>query len=380
MPNVDNVSDYDFETHLTRFVRNLRTYGLMIGPTEISDAMNVFINQGIMNRASVYWCLRSLFVTRFPEIDMFDQAFRRFWTFEYFNSNEVQEYKSDLFTGGKKFSRRKTESILPEHDSSSGNVLFQPNIVGASSRSSQEYRDVTYLAETNSGEISKIASNFVRSMADKPGRRYRSSRRGRKIDLRSLLRESFRAGGEPYRIPLKSRKPRLPNVVFMLDVSGSMDKHSRNLLHLAYETCRKTSQVKVFVFSTEVSEVTREMKSETMTEALNKISGHVAHWSGGTRIGDCLTQLSTEFSFALDRDTTFVLVSDGWDTGDPEDVGRKLAIVKRTVKKLVWLNPLIGSGDYEQATRTLEASVPFVDVFASSRNINELKKLPALIA
>ena len=379
MSDVSSILGYDFETHLTRFARNLRTYGLMIGPTEISDAMNIFTNQGFMDRASAYWCLRSLFVNRFPEINMFDQAFRRFWTFEYFDSREVQEYKSDIFTGGKKFSRRRTETVLPEHDPSSGNVLFQPNPVGASPRKSEEYRDVSHLAEINSEEVSRIASNFVRSLADKPGRRYQSTRHGTKIDLRRLLRESFRAGGEPCRIPLKSRKPRLPNVVFMLDVSGSMDKHSRNLLHLAYETCRKTSQVKVFVFSTDVSEVTREMKSNTMAEALTKISGKVAHWSGGTRIGDCLTQLSTEFSFVLNRYTTFVLMSDGWDTGDPEDVSRKLSVIKRTVKKLVWLNPLIGSGDYEQATRTLEAAVPFVDVFASSRNINELKKLPALI-
>jgi len=258
-------------------------------------------------------------------------------------------------------------------------LLFHPEKMGANDRESREYREIPHLAEEEIIEIPRIANRLIKSLSDRPGRRYHRGGRHGSVDIRSIFRANLGHGGELFKIPRKEKLPRVPHLIMLLDVSGSMDKHTKNLLRLAFEVCRQTNKVRVFVFSTILTEVTRDLRAPTVGEAVKKISGRVSHWSGGTKIGICLYEFQRVYSADLDRDTTVMLMSDGWDTGEPQEVVVGIRRLSRLVKRIIWLNPLLGTDSYEQDTRTLKAVESYVDIFASSRNIESLKKLPELV-
>ncbi len=385
MRSTAKTSEYDYLTHLSRFARALRSLGLLVGPSEVSDALNLLYRRNsasklLLSRSSLYWTLRSLFVSRKSEIHLFDSAFERFWSFDFIPVKEDINKESDLFRGGKDFRRRRSDSVIPEHDSSSGNLLFHPEKMGANDRESREYLEISHLAENEIIEIPRIASRLIKSLSDRPGRRYHRGGRHGSVDIRSIFRTNLGHGGELLKIPRKEKLPRVPKLIMLLDVSGSMDKHTKNLLRLAFEVCRQTTKVRVFVFSTILTEVTRDLRAPTVGEAVKKISGRVSHWSGGTKIGICLYEFQRVYSTDLDRDTTVMLMSDGWDTGEPQEVVTGIRKLSRVVKRIIWLNPLLGTDRYEQDTRTLKAVESYVDIFASSRNIESLKKLPELVS
>ena len=377
-------SSYDYVTHILRFARALRSFGMMAGPTEVSAYINTISSSQLIefsaDRPSIYWILRSVFVRRNTEISLFDEAFEKFWSFDFIPTRSAKNANSDLFTGGRGFGRKRGYLTTMEDDPASNNVLFQPTTSGASSREPNKYADIAHLGEKEILEISRIVSRLVRKLADRPGRRYRKGNKGRVTDFRNIFRLNIGRGGEPIKIPMRTKTPKVPRVIVLIDVSGSMNRYTQTLLQLAFELCKKTKKGSVFVLSTSLTDVTKELSSPSLTDSLRRISDKVSNWSGGTRIGDCLNDLRTFNSSKFDRYTTVVLMSDGWDTNLPEEVVFNMRILRRAVRKIIWLNPLLGSKDYEQATYTLKAVKPFVDVFASARNIASLRKLPDLLA
>jgi uncharacterized protein with von Willebrand factor type A (vWA) domain len=172
---------------------------------------------------------------------------------------------------------------------------------------------------------------------------------------------------------------RMPRLLLALDASGSMDRHAGLMLELAYGISQQTTRAETFVFSTSVTRVTGLLQAPTFRDALTKIGDAVDHWSGGTKIGESLSYINTRYPALQDRHTTVFLVSDGWDTGSPERLARELRRVRRRVRRVYWLNPLLGSEGYEQETRSLVAAHDHVDRFVSIRDLEQLKRLPALL-
>ncbi len=228
-------------------------------------------------------------------------------------------------------------------------------------------------------EVSEIAARLLRSLPSRPGRRLRRHRRKGLPDLRSALRRSLSYGGELVEIPRRRRTPRVPRLLVLLDVSGSMDRSAGLLLQLVYALGQRTGRVETFVFSTSLTRVTRLLRAPSFSEALAGVGGLVSHWSGGTRIGECLGTLNREHAHLLDRSTSVFILSDGWDTGEPEQLSREMAALRRRVHRVIWLNPLLGTPDYAPLTRGLQAAHPYVDTFASALDIEQLRRLPGLL-
>jgi len=169
------------------------------------------------------------------------------------------------------------------------------------------------------------------------------------------------------------------DIVLTLDVSGSMERHVQLLLQLAYAVSQQTKRVEAFVFSTKVTRVTKELAKPSFTEALKGIGEEASHWSGGTRIGEALATVNTDYSYLLSKHTTVFLLSDGWDTGEPEQLAIQIRRMRQRVRSFVWLNPLIGTPDYQALTRSLKSAEPYVDHFASALDVAHLRRLPQLL-
>ncbi len=369
---------YDFTSHLTRFCRALRQHGLLVGPLETADAVRGLGAVDVMDRGRVYWTLRSVLVSRREETPIFDDLFERLWDFEPIPVRQPGG-QVDPRIGGPKELRRPPRPTVLEHDPGSEDIAVQVQRSGASGTEAKSETDLSVLKPDELAELSRIAARMVRALASRPGRRRRPHKRKGKVDLRSAFRLSLSTGGEPIRLPRRRRVPRMPRLLVLLDVSGSMDRHTQLLLQLVYAVSQHTKRVESFAFSTSVTRVTRQMQAPSFGEVLRRVSAAVDHWSGGTRIGESLARVNEAHEEYQDRHTTVFLLSDGWDTGEPDLLAQELRRMRRRVRSIVWLNPLLGTADYQPLTRGLQAALPHVDHFVSARDINQLKKLPQVL-
>jgi uncharacterized protein with von Willebrand factor type A (vWA) domain len=174
----------------------------------------------------------------------------------------------------------------------------------------------------------------------------------------------------------RARRVRPRPLVLLCDVSGSMERYSRMLLHFAHAVTRRHHRVEAFLFSTQLTRITRQLRMPRPDDALAAVSRSVPDWSGGTRIGGAVKEFHQRWSRrALNGGPVVLLISDGWDRGDPGELGDQIARLQRSCHRLVWLNPLIGTADYAPLTRGLQAALPFVDDFLPARTLTNLADL-----
>jgi len=224
-------------------------------------------------------------------------------------------------------------------------------------------------------EIAKVAARIARRLAARPSRRRKPTRKGHWVDLRRTFRRSLKTGGDPVELAFQERKTRKTKLVTICDVSGSMDLYSRLLLQFLYALQNGFARVETFAFSTSLSRITDYLKGHPYMSALGRLSGDVGAWTRETRIGLSLTTFNKNWSNLVDKRTIVIILSDGWDTGEPEELAEELLKLKKRSGRLIWLNPLLGSPTYQPLTRGMQAALPHVDVFASAHNLESLKAL-----
>jgi uncharacterized protein with von Willebrand factor type A (vWA) domain len=194
--------------------------------------------------------------------------------------------------------------------------------------------------------------------------------------LRRTIRRSIGRGGDLIDLSFRRRKLQPLKLVIALDVSGSMNAYSIFFVRFAYTLQKYFKRVDTFLFSTQLTEITSTLRARQLRDALEALAGHAAGWSGGTKIGESLHQLTQLQGRRLfSRDAAFMVLSDGWDTGDPAVLAEELGAIKRRVRKLIWLNPLLGMADYQPITRGMSAALPHIDVFAPAHNLESLLEL-----
>src|SRR4051812_26673910 len=250
------------------------------------------------------------------------------------------------------------------------------------------WSDVELLRSRDFAELTDaeraVAQQLVRSIALRgPTRRSRrtrpSRRRGDHPDLRRTVRASLRYAGEP--LERHWREPRLKPrpVVLVCDVSGSMDPYARMLLTYMQAWVAARRRVEAFVFGTRLTRVTRELAGRDPDAAVTRAASAVSDWSGGTRIGVSLAELNREHGRRIGRGAVTIVLSDGWDRGDPDELALEMARLSRCSHSLIWLNPLKAHAGYEPLTRGMRAALPHVDHFLAGNSIASLEELAELM-
>jgi uncharacterized protein with von Willebrand factor type A (vWA) domain len=176
-------------------------------------------------------------------------------------------------------------------------------------------------------------------------------------------------------LSFRGRKLQQLRLVILLDISGSMNPYSLFLVRFAYVLQKYFKHVSTFLFSTQLTNITSALRTRQLQDALHALSQEAAGWSGGTRIGESLHRFFVEQGRLLSRNTLFVVLSDGWDTGEPEALAAELGLIKGRVRRLIWLNPLLGMEGYQPVTRGMSAALPYIDVFAPAHNLASLLDL-----
>jgi uncharacterized protein with von Willebrand factor type A (vWA) domain len=204
---------------------------------------------------------------------------------------------------------------------------------------------------------------------------------GEFVDQRATLRRSLRYGGVP--IDLRHRKPkrRQRPLILLCDISGSMDRYSRLLLRFVHAIEHGLDAVEVFVFGTRLTRITRSLRTRDVDDAIASVVKAVDDWSGGTRIGESIKTFNYLWSRRVLRSgATVVIISDGWDRGDPNLLATELARLQRSCRRLIWLNPLLGAPGYQPLTQGIRAALPYVDDFLPIHNLQSMEALAKLLA
>lgn len=354
--------------------RALREHGVAVTPSEIIAAVTAFQVIDRADREEVFLSLRSVFTSRVEDFAIFEELFGLYWDRP--EKYVEREGLSQTTLRMKRGSPQRGLAYFLENWGASGGEDSEPvKVPGASEGESRAEKDFSSFGKEELDEVARLARRMVKRLARNPSRRWRPVRRGRRINLRRSFRLSLKTGGEMVELSFKKRRPKRTKLVVICDVSGSMDIYSRLLLQFIYGLQNSFAKVESFVFATSLSRITGYLKNKTYERALERLSSKVHGWSGGTRIGESLAAFNAEWLRRVDKRTVVIILSDGWDTGEPEQLAGTLSQLQRRCGRLIWLNPLLGSSTYAPETRGMQAALPFIDIFQPAHDLASLRAL-----
>ncbi len=364
----DSVTSHLVENLLV-FGRLLRVAGLDVHMGRMLDLLKALQYIDIGVRDEVYHTCRTLLVHRREDLPIFDRAFDLFW-----NRRDAQtpRVRIDDRREGDAAAGSAAVEMLGDASSGEGEGSALHTWSAAARLASKDFADFT------PDEIAVARAALDRLTWNPGDRRTRRWIRGAgpRIDIRRALASSVRTGGVVVRLPRRKRRVRRRPIVLLCDVSGSMERYSRMLLHFSHALGRRHGRAEVFVFSTALTRITNELRTRGLDAAVAGAANAVPDWSGGTRIGDALKTLHQRWMRrVLHGGPVVLLISDGWDRGDPEMLRQQVARLQRSCHRLIWLNPLIGTADYAPLTRGLQAALPYVDDFLPARTLTNLVDL-----
>jgi uncharacterized protein len=365
------------------FGASLRRTGLAVTTGALTDAVRALEVVNLMDRDEVYFALRALLVCRVEEQPAFDRCFGDFWRFRPDSGLEFEQ-RVEAFDS----IRRKRENAADasaDAGPQAGEVAFEEcdegdpadddplDLPGQSHREVLMEQDFSAFPSEQLEEVARITVQIAKRLARRASRRRKPTRRRGVVDLRRSMRANLMRG-EIIELRRRARRPRKVRLVLLCDVSGSMDVYSRFLLQFLFALQNVFGRVETFTFATRLTRVSDLLRGPSYSKALLRLR-EVSDWSGGTRIGDSIRELNEEWGSLIERRTIALIVSDGWDTGEPESLAQEMLILKRRAGRVIWLNPLLGDPTYEPLTRGMAAALPLVDHFAAANNLASLREL-----
>ncbi len=372
--------------NLLLFGRVLRGLGLDVNPGRMMDLVSALDHIEIGNKADFFYAARTLLVHEREDLELFDEAFELFWR------KPVESW--DTLWQGLSRLRRSNKPVMidpplkepppAENDPNSESKETITVIEVTRTYSDREvlrHKDFAQMTAEESNAVNELMSHLRWKISERRTRRRRPGK-GEMLDLRRTLRRSLRAGGEIFNWSYREPKLKPRPLVIIADISGSMERYTRVLLHFIYGMKSALTQpVEAFVFSTRLTRITRPLQIRDLDLALKNVGELVHDWAGGTRIGESLRYFNFEWGRrVLGHGAVVLIISDGWDRGDVELLNHEMARLKRNCHRVIWLNPLLGAPDYEPLTRGIQAALPHIDNFLPVHNLASLEDLANRLA
>ncbi|MGH8987529.1 MAG: vWA domain-containing protein [Acidimicrobiales bacterium] len=358
------------------FVRVLRAAGLDLpggAPTRFAEALAAV---GLERESSVYWAGMATLVRRPEDVECYDAAFRAF-------------FRGEPWSDERPIAVETVALAHDDADSDSGpprpELEDTPDQVRELRYSATEVLRRKDFAQCSPEELAEAQRLMDRVRVGGPRRvtrrRRPAARRGDWPDLRRTVRDALRTGGEPLRRSWLETGERPRRVVFLCDVSGSMAPYARALLRFLHVEVAGGRRVEAFTIGTRLTRVTRALTAHDPDAAMSAAGRAVPDWSGGTRLGDALYQFNDRWGVrGLARGAVVVVLSDGWDRGDPAVLSREMARLARVAHRVVWVNPLKASPGYAPLVRGMAAARPYVDDFVEGHSVESMESLARLLA
>ena len=371
------------------FARVLRSAGIPIGSGRILEAIEAINKIGLADKSIFYWALHSVFVHKNEHREIFDQTFKIFWKNPRLLEKMMQLALPRLNTGTPETSnsdinRRVQEAFNTDNisednyeDASTEDELEFDAVMTYSESELLQGMDFEQMSSDEINKAKKVIAQMNLAIPQVKSRRFKSSSFRRKIDLRQSLKGANKFCGEYIPLRYKSRKDKNPPIIAICDISGSMSRYSRMLLHFMHVLTTLRNDVHTFLFGTRLTNVTRFLRFKDVDEALAATSSAVEDWSGGTRIGDCLKEFNFNWSRRVLGPGAIVLfITDGLDRGGGIGLSKQIKMIQKSSKRLIWLNPLLRYEEFAPKPTGVKAILPHVDEF---RPIHSLESMDQLV-
>ena len=359
---------------LLSFGRVLREEGFKVTTARLYDSIRGLAFIHVADKIQFRSLLRANLVSNQDEFGRFDGIFDEFWA-RYLEL----EYGTALETSGEEGKEEQADTLVvpigPE-DVAEG----ETEMVGASLEKVQIEKDFTELNPKEMERIEALVLRLGRKLGHRLGRRYKATKKVDRVDFRTSFRGALSHGGELIKLRYRKRKPKKNRIYLLLDVSGSMDIYGHFFLVFMYALQKVLADVHPFVFSTDATYIRSYIKTAHYKEALNRIRTLDVNWSGGTDIGTSLMHFYQRHMWSASRSrAVVVIVSDGWDRGNPKVLEDAMNLIHRRCRKLLWLNPLLSSSSYEPICQGMRTALPHVDYFLPFYNVESLAELCRIV-
>jgi len=377
---------------LAGFARTLRDNGFKVGLAETRDALAILASPAAARPSALKPALRALFCATHSDWQRFDEIFDAFWRGRGMRRRQtLSGAPSESRTPG----RRLGEAQVPQ------DALGLPDRVerrpeaesdqsaegrgrreGASRAENLAAADMRHIVDPDDiARAHALAARLARSMRARLVRRDQVRRRGRRLDLRRTIHRNVSHGGTPVDLAWRRRKIKPLRLVMLLDASGSMSLYTAFFVRFLHGVVDAFREAEAFVFHTRLAHVSPSLRDRDVTRAVDKLALMAQGIGGGTRIGECLATFNRWHARrVINSRTAVMIVSDGYDTGTPEQLGEEMRRLRRRCRRIVWLNPLIGWRDYSPQARGMQAALPYVDLFAPAHNLASLAALEPYLA
>jgi uncharacterized protein with von Willebrand factor type A (vWA) domain len=368
---------------LVTFGRILREAGLEVGPGRLQDGLRALGSVRLDNRDEVYHALRCAIVSRHDDMEAFDAAFATFWEraprAELTHRPPLMQLDLPAQQGA---DPRRVDAHQVDSESEDGDADAdgdEQELPIAAVYSADELLRERDFARFSPDELRRARALVERIATASPQRRSlrnRAAHDGRSIDLRRTLHQAMRTGGHPIERAWRMPKTVPRRLIFLVDVSGSMEPYARAMTMFLQAAVRSGRHVEAFTFGTRLTRLTPYLVGRDPDRALERAARAVPDWAGGTRIGENLKAFNDVWGRrALTRGAVVVIASDGWERGDPALLGAEMARLQRAAHTVVWINPLAGGASYRPLVAGMAAALPHVDLFLPGHNLKALEAL-----
>jgi len=361
----------DTDRLVAGFVHTLRRGGLEVTVSQSALFREALEVLGLGNGLDVYWSGRSTLVTKQEHVAMYDAMFLAFFHHNtsgfQMRFDDVVQMLSDSFDGD-------TDADSDGHDDDEPALQF--------SRSERLHdKDFGDFDDAELAEAEHVMAALQVRPARRRSNRHRRSSRGDTPDLRRTVRAAMRRAGEPIELATTERGDKTRRLVLLLDISGSMERYARVLIRFAHTAVAGRGSVEVFALGTRLTRITRQLASRDPEVAVAAAAGVVEDWSGGTRLGDSIDGFVRQWGIrGMARGAIVVVLSDGWDRGDPETMSTSMERLHRLAHKLIWVNPLKAGPGYEPTAQGMAAALPHIDEFLEGHCLRSVTALAEAIA
>ncbi len=371
------------------FARVLRAAGLPLGPGKVLDAVRAVEIAGIGRRDDFYWTLFSIFVNRYDQRELFDQAFHIFWRNPQIMEKmmgmllPMLELPPDQSHDQQEIIRRLAEAMgkgeRESREEDGEEVEFDATLTYSAREVLQEI-DFESMSAEELAEARAAIARMKLPIAEVTTRRFIANSRGHRIDMRRTMRAALRSGGDIIPLRKRKRKRRHPPLVVLCDISGSMNRYSRMFLHFMHAITNDRDRVSTFVFGTRLTNITRYLRQKDVDVALDQVTEAVDDWSGGTRIGACFKSFNDHWSRrVLAQGAVVLIISDGLDRDAGSGLRKEMERLHKSCRRLIWLNPLLRYEGFQPKSRGVRAMLPHVDDFRSVHNLSSLSELTDIL-
>jgi hypothetical protein len=364
------------DSHLVGFVDLLRRAGLAVPLGSTLDFGRALAEIGISTRSGVYWAGRATLVRRQEDVGTYDEVFERHWMSAAAGSVAVAEQPTITL-----LLDVPEDAAVPDVDDGASDGDGDHISVRWSRTEVLASRDFADCTADELAELHDLMGGLRLFGATRRCRRLRPAHHRGRPDLRRTVRAALRTGGEPIHRAFSEPGVRPRRLVLLLDVSGSMEPYARALIRFLHAAMVGRRDVEAFALGTRLTRLTRELSTRDPDAALARAAVAVTDWSGGTRLGDGLRVFNDKWGVpGMARGATVVILSDGWDRGEPSVMEEQMGRLHRVAHQVVWVNPLKASPGYAPIARGMAAALPHVDRFVEGHSLDSLRSLVAVLA